>query len=322
MRISFNKYPIDIVLCILCSLILLPLILLNVEGMARLILGLPFLIFIPGYLLTLAIFPTKKLDRGMDVIERIALSFAFSVAIVPLIGLGLNFTSFGIQVKTIYASILTFILSVGAIAAIRWFKTDSGERFTINLGLLQIQKEKKLSPTPLIILSVSIILVLASFVYVVTTPRESEQFTEFCILDSEGKFIDYPINLKTQETKSITIGLANHENKKIDYTIEIWLINQTTSEQEIKINNMWFMNKIQTTLDYTPYDAEDTWKPQWEYNYSFIINNTGTFKLTFLLFTTPTQGYEYDVDYRNSADNIIGGSYLEPLYLNVNISQM
>lgn len=141
MRISFNKYPIDIVLCVLCSLILLPLISFDIEG-ARLIIGLPFLIFIPGYLLTIAIFPTKKLDRGIDAIERIVLSFALSLAIVPLIGIGLNFTPIGIQVKTIYISIFTFIISVGAIATIRWFSTAPSERFTINFDMLKGPKEK------------------------------------------------------------------------------------------------------------------------------------------------------------------------------------
>lgn len=165
-------------------------------------------------------------------------------------------------------------------------------------------------------------MVVASFAYVIFTPRGSEQFTEFYILDPERKLIDYPIYLEIQENKTITVGLANHENKKIDYTIEIWLVNQTANEQEIKVNNMWFMNKIQITLDPTHYDTEETWAPQWEHNYSFSINETGTFKLTFLLFITPTQEYEYGVDYRDNAENIIGGSYLEPLYLNVNVSQM
>jgi len=63
MRIEIKKYPADIVLCMLWSLILLPVALLNVGGTVRVILGLPFILFIPGYILIFALFPTKKTDR-------------------------------------------------------------------------------------------------------------------------------------------------------------------------------------------------------------------------------------------------------------------
>ena len=90
MKISFTKYPADIILCMLWSLILLPTALLDVEGIIRVVLGLPFILFIPGYILVFTLFPAKKTDRGIDIIERVALSLGLSIAIVPLIGLGLN----------------------------------------------------------------------------------------------------------------------------------------------------------------------------------------------------------------------------------------
>ena len=115
MKISFKNIPIDIVLCMLWSLISIPISLLNVEGILRVILGLPFILFIPGYILIFALFPNKKKDRGIDIIERIALSFGLSIAIVPLIGLGLNYTSWGIRLEPILLSIFIFIIGVGFI---------------------------------------------------------------------------------------------------------------------------------------------------------------------------------------------------------------
>ena len=73
------------------SIILLPIVLLRIDDTLRIIIGLPFILFIPGYILVFALFPTKK---SVDIIERIALSFGLSIAIVPLIGLGLNYKSF------------------------------------------------------------------------------------------------------------------------------------------------------------------------------------------------------------------------------------
>ena len=64
------------------------------SGVARIVLGLPFVLFFPGYVLNLALFPRKE---GMGGIERAALSFGLSIAAIPLIGLTLNYTPWGIR---------------------------------------------------------------------------------------------------------------------------------------------------------------------------------------------------------------------------------
>ncbi|WP_157533238.1 DUF1616 domain-containing protein, partial [Haloferax profundi] len=71
------------------------------ETPLRIILGLPYVLFVPGYAFIAALFPeagtpTEESDSstdqaGIDGIERVALSFGTSIAIVPLIGLVLNF---------------------------------------------------------------------------------------------------------------------------------------------------------------------------------------------------------------------------------------
>ena len=74
----------------------------------RTILGIPFVLFIPGYVLIAALF-TKKDD--LDSIERIALSFGLSIAIVPLIGLVLNYT-FGIRLIPILVSLCIYTIGL------------------------------------------------------------------------------------------------------------------------------------------------------------------------------------------------------------------
>jgi uncharacterized membrane protein len=52
----------------------------------RIVLGSVFFLFVPGFAVSLAIFPRKEID----VVERITLSLAFSVTVTPLVILLLN----------------------------------------------------------------------------------------------------------------------------------------------------------------------------------------------------------------------------------------
>lgn len=308
----------------LWSFILIPVALLNIEETARIILGLPFILFIPGYVLIFALFPTRKTYRGIDIIERIALSLGLSIAIVPLIGLGLNYTPWGIRLESVLLSIFIFIISVGIIAIYRWIKIIPYERFTISLDLSLPKSESKLDRALTIILAALIIIAVASLIYVIITPKTGEKFTELYILGGEGNATNYPSNLAVGENGTVIIGVVNHEYRAINYTIEVWLINQTvvynesTDENETRYNHMWFMDKINIMLDHTPIGTEGLWEPQWEYNYTFNISREGDFKLAFLLFTTTTMSYSYDEDYKDIAEQKINSAYRENhLWINI-----
>ena len=315
MKLSFEKYPIDIIICILWSLILLPVVLLNITDNLRIILGLPFILFIPGYILIFALFPTKKIDKGIDIIERIALSFGLSIAVVPLIGLGLNYTTWGIRLEPILFSIFLFIIGIGAIAIFRWIKTNPNERFIISFNLSMPKSESRLDQALTVILVISILIAVVALIYVIVIPKTGEKFTEFYILGSNGLADDYPTNLTVGENATITIGIVNHEYETINYTIELWLINQTifyneSNDENVTIyNHMYFIDKIQTRLNHISVDIEEEWKPQWEYNQTFSIDRIGNFKLAFLLFKEPTEEYSNDIDYRESVKEKINNAY-------------
>jgi len=79
----------DLIAIILLSLVLVMSIFLMPDFSLRVFIGLPFLLFFPGYSLIAFLFPEKI---SLTTVERIALSFGLSIAITPLIGFGLNFT--------------------------------------------------------------------------------------------------------------------------------------------------------------------------------------------------------------------------------------
>jgi hypothetical protein len=79
----------------------------------RYIFGSIFVLFLPGYSLIKVLLPMRELDD----IERAALSIGISLAFVPIVGLFLNYTPWGITTTTVTLSLLTLI-TIFATAAI------------------------------------------------------------------------------------------------------------------------------------------------------------------------------------------------------------
>jgi len=83
---------------------------------ARYIFGTIYILYIPGYILVEALYPE---ERSLKPLERVALSIGLSLAIIPLIGLLLNYTPWGIRLGSIVFSTLIYSLSLMIIAAYR-----------------------------------------------------------------------------------------------------------------------------------------------------------------------------------------------------------
>jgi hypothetical protein len=93
----------------------------------RWILGSVFVLFIPGFVAVEALFPK---GRELDAIERFALSVGLSLALVPLVGLLLNYTPWGIRLDPIMISLTVLTIGLAVVALVRRFRL-SVERFEL-----------------------------------------------------------------------------------------------------------------------------------------------------------------------------------------------
>jgi len=318
MKILFDKYPVDIILCMLCCFIIIPIILLNLNDILKIVLGLLFLLFIPGYLLLFVLFPSKKTDEGIDFIDRIALSFGISLAIVSLTGIALYYIAGKIELEYALISIFIFEIIIGVISVYRWFKTIPDERLVLSIDLNLFKSKDKLDKVLIIILIILILVTTTVFIFITTTPRVGEKFTGFNILGPDRSTTYYPRNIIAGENATIIIGVTNHEYQTMNYTIEVWLINQTitfdesTNKNIISYNTAWFMDKINISLNHSDKNTQIEWESQWEYNYTFNITKKGeNLTLAFLLFKTPTDNFDYVKDYKDIIEQIIDNSYEE-----------
>ncbi|MGB2842206.1 MAG: DUF1616 domain-containing protein [Halobacteriota archaeon] len=103
------------------------------------IIGLPLVLFLPGYSLIATLFPRKD---DLDAIERIALSFGLSIAITPLLGLALNYTPFGIRLSPVLTVLSIFTISLALGAYLRRSRIPGEDRFVVEFGAFLRERDK------------------------------------------------------------------------------------------------------------------------------------------------------------------------------------
>jgi Predicted membrane protein len=82
----------------------------------RYFLGTLYVLYLPGYVLVEALYPD---ERDLKPLERLALSIGLSLAVVPLIGLILNYTPWGIRLDPVVASLAIYTLVISIVALVR-----------------------------------------------------------------------------------------------------------------------------------------------------------------------------------------------------------
>ncbi|MCL0029831.1 DUF1616 domain-containing protein [Dehalococcoidia bacterium] len=235
----------------------------------RIILGLPFILFFPGYTLIAALFPKKS---GLDAIERVALSFGLSIAVVPLIGLVLNYTPWGIRLYPILVSLTVFIAAMSAIAWYRRHGLPEQEKLNLILNLSLPRQESRLDRALSIVLILAIVGAIGTLGYVIASPRVGERFTEFYILGLEGKAEGYPTELTVGEEGRVILGITNREHEIMSY------------EVKIKVDGV-----LQRRIGPVELEHEESWREQ----VGFIPQEPGEDqKVQFVLYKIRTLGTE------------------------------
>jgi hypothetical protein len=95
----------------------------------RNVLGIIFVLWLPGYTSIKALFPVrmpiKTSNENLEVIERIAFSIGMSIALVPMVGLLLYYTPWGLSVTPIVLSLLALTIVLATVAIAREHRTKT-----------------------------------------------------------------------------------------------------------------------------------------------------------------------------------------------------
>ena len=243
---KLKKLPLDLLIMLTWTISTLVFVLNPVlsDTFLRTVLGIPAVLFIPGYVLIAALFPKKD---DLDALERIALSLGFSIAVAPLLGFLLNFT-FGIWLLPLLITLCIYNIALVIIAAYRRGKVREEERFQVPFHRIFSAINNETIPGTERILNVILIFVIAlalgTVYYEITSPTIGERFTEFYILDPAGAAYSYPTNLKYDSPDEILVGVANHEYAPVNYTVQVALEGEVLTDTSFRLNhhNTWTKN--------------------------------------------------------------------------------
>ncbi|MBN1194520.1 MAG: DUF1616 domain-containing protein [Methanomicrobiaceae archaeon] len=257
----------------------------------RVVFALPVVLFLPGYALIAALFPEKN---AIDGIERIALSFGLSIAVVPLLGLALNYTPWGIRLVPVAIAVSLFTVVLALVAQYRRGSLPPEERFfiparamaaSVRAELFPAEGQPRLDRVLSVLLVVSIVAALATTVYVIAVPKEGEKFTEFYILGPGGMAADYPDRFPAGEEQLLIVGIGNREYRGITYTVETFLLDQRF-DTETNESAVYGVLPLETFTVTVPHNTTV------EQNYTFSVPAARWNRLEFVLFneTVPAAG--------------------------------
>jgi uncharacterized membrane protein len=175
----------------------------------------------------------------MDAIERLALSVGLSFAVVALLGLGLNYTTWGIRLWPSIIAGGSFIVAASAIAEYRRRRAPPEERYSIDINLSKSSLgETRLSRALSVVLILAVLGTIGTLVYTAAFPKVGERFTQFYLLGLGGAAINYPVDFTMTNgivtsisydqggilhaaTGQLTIGIINNQQQETTYEVEL-----------------------------------------------------------------------------------------------------
>jgi len=212
------------------------------DSLAPAVLGLPLLLFFPGYGLLLALFPrrggaraeTGRRPGGIELVERMALAFGTSLTIAPIVGLCYAFVGVPLTQHSVtigFASLTALFFAVGEF---RRSRLPQADRFTLPTDrwlrtvLTAIGPENEWSGNVVnLALVLSVVFAFSSLGYGILVPNSGEQYTNFYLVTQEGdgEFVaaDYPANFTDGEFDQLTVGIDNHEGRTVEYHVVVEL---------------------------------------------------------------------------------------------------
>ena len=207
-----------------------------------LLVGVPFLLLLPGYAVVSALFPedTGRLHRSEpaqpwdepDHLVRLGLSLVVSAVVVALVGVVLSAAAAIALVPAVVAISVVTVLAV-VVAAIRRLRVDPAERaMPLGDGSRFWDRLGGGSTIQSGAAAVALLVLVATLAVTGAAPSQGDAYTEFYLLseNEDGSLTaeSFPENVTSGETESLYVGIENNEHEPKSY--EVVMLAQAVDE--------------------------------------------------------------------------------------------
>lgn len=194
------------------------------------------LLLVPGYALTILLFPRSSdsprnehrmwPSRTVDGLERLALSIGLSVALLPIMGVLIAASPWGITQRTVLLGMGGAILLISVGGFFNRMRLDPPFRYQPTFGTLFAGDRASVAVS--VTLLFTALIAVGILGYAIAAPQAGEQTSDIYVLspgDDDDSFVaaGYPETVEQHESVPVEVGVENHEHETVDYTVVVVL---------------------------------------------------------------------------------------------------
>jgi uncharacterized membrane protein len=208
----------------------------------RFALGVPLLVFLPGYVVVAGLFPHAA-ERGLSLrsadasgppaptgFERAALSFGISVALLPLYALLVAVSRYSYRSPAVLLGLVTFVGAGALWSAVRRGRLPPEDRFVVSVGrgfasLSRFLRDSGGLVTTVAnaVLLVSVLVSVLGLGYALAAPPDGQSYTGFEVLteneDGEYAAASFSSDLPAGAEQDLAVVVENREREETRYTV-------------------------------------------------------------------------------------------------------
>lgn len=199
--------------------------------------GVPFVLFLPGYALLSAAFPERTTRPGSSLargrlawVDRVALSFGTSLTIIPVVGLAVAAAGYPFAPRVLFGALAAVVVPGMLVGAVRRLRLPEQRRYAVPYDDWAREARRALDPRdePLDAALNGTVLALALLTLVVlgvalVAPPAAESYTGFELLaeGEDGALVanEYPREFTVGEERAIYVSVENDEGRRVTYTV-------------------------------------------------------------------------------------------------------
>ncbi|MFB6139866.1 MAG: DUF1616 domain-containing protein [Halosimplex sp.] len=231
----------------------------------RVLVGLPVLVFLPGYVIVAVLFPrdgpqTGKADREhlrIGLGRRIALSFGASLAAVP--PLALVWWNVGPGRSSNPFALVGFVCLGAILGSLRRSAVPADERFRLPIRRWATRLRSALFSGPgphrvaNAVLMVTVLAASVSMAYALAVPNDAGASSGlFLATENEtGALVTsgFPTDFEPNQSKELTVGVRNREGERTAYTVIVELQRVATDGRTVSVREKRQLHRFGFELD-------------------------------------------------------------------------